>query len=156
MTMKLHVIGSSYAEIDGKKLVFALRKAEAIIFYVALCGSVSRDSLKDIFWSDKKPSLASSNLRNAIYVIKSMVGSHLRVTRRNAEIINFSLDIDDYLKIADPSVSVPEAVCEEPLKDVDVTNSDAFDEWLLNTREVLKNKIALSVRKRISACYDNK
>ena len=31
---------------DGKKLVFALRKAEAIIFYVALCGSVSRDSLK--------------------------------------------------------------------------------------------------------------
>ncbi|MEG1799036.1 MAG: AAA family ATPase, partial [Synergistaceae bacterium] len=71
-------------------------------------------------------------------------------------LINFSLDIDDYMKVSDPSVPAPAVICEEPLKDIDVTNSDAFDEWIFNTKELLKNKIVLSVRARISACYENR
>ena len=53
MNLELHLVGNSYIELNGKKLRFSLRKAEAVIFYTAICGPVTRERLKTVFWKDK-------------------------------------------------------------------------------------------------------
>ncbi len=156
MNLELHLVGNSYIELNGKKLRFSLRKAEAVIFYTAICGPVTRERLKTVFWKDKDAAQASANLRNTIYVIRNAIKNHLKCSRKEIEVIDFSFDIDKYSKIRDPLMPIPENISEEILKGIDVTNSDDFDEWAASTKESLKNRLLLWIRERIAACYDSR
>ena len=82
MNLELHLVGNSYIELNGKKLRFSLRKAEAVIFYTAICGPVTRERLKTVFWKDKDAAQASANLRNTIYVIRNAIKNHLKSSRK--------------------------------------------------------------------------
>lgn len=156
MGLELHLVGNSYIELDGKKLRFSLRKAEAVIFYTAICGPVTRERLKTVFWKDKNAAQAAANLRNTIYVIRNSIKDHLKCSRKEIEVINFSFDIDKYSKVKNPCVQIPESISAEILKGIDVINSDEFDEWAASTKESLKNRLVLWLKERIAACYDSR
>jgi len=156
MGLILHFLGNSYIEFDGQKLVFPLRKAESIIFYAALEGAVSRESLKSIFWEDKSDTQSSANLRNALYLIRKAVQGHIKADRRYISLADFTTDLDKLNSITDPNIPVPQNIYSEPLKGLDTSDSEEFYEWAERSREYVKNKLLSFLKKRASACYDAK
>ena len=156
MALIMHFLGNPYIEFDGQKLVFPIRKAESILFYTAFEGPVSRVSLKSILWEGKNDAQASSNLRNALYLIRKTIPAHIKTDRRYVSAEDFTTDIDRLNSITDPNMPIPEEIHSEPLKGLDTSDSEEFYEWAERSREYVKNKLLTLLKKRAAACYDVK
>src|SRR5207248_1574137 len=59
---------------DGSRLTFALRKAQALLLYLAVEGGLhSRSKLAAFLWPDSDPPDARRTLRNAIMLLRSLL-----------------------------------------------------------------------------------
>src|SRR5713101_6354271 len=89
--LHLAVLGPPEAFHDGSRLTFALRKAQALLLYLAVEGGMhSRSKLAALLWPDSAPHDARTALRNAIALLRSLLDnpdasasphSHLRSER---------------------------------------------------------------------------
>src|SRR6267154_1308915 len=89
--LRLAVLGAPEAFHDGSRLTFALRKAEALLLYLAVEGGMhSRSKLAALLWPDSAPPAARAALRNALMLLRSLLDnpdaspalhSHLRHER---------------------------------------------------------------------------
>ncbi|MCD7952606.1 MAG: hypothetical protein LUG14_06745 [Synergistaceae bacterium] len=50
MSLKLHLLGEAYIEQDGGRMAMPFKKAEAILFYLALEGRCPKERVKCLFW----------------------------------------------------------------------------------------------------------
>src|SRR3989440_5855737 len=76
---------------EGSRLTFALRKAEALLLYLAVEGGMhSRSKLAALLWPDSEPPAARAALRNALLLLRNLLDnpdaspaphSHLRHER---------------------------------------------------------------------------
>lgn len=151
----LHLFGDPFIEVDRERLNIPLKKAEAMLFYIAVEGQVARDKLKYLFWGNKKEEQASNNLRNTIYLLRKALPECLVVNRRHIYLINYERDIDLIKEIADPSNTIRSYILEEPLIGLDMVNSVEFSEWLTLTRSSIKKQIVKYLKTRIIYCYES-
>jgi DNA-binding SARP family transcriptional activator/tetratricopeptide (TPR) repeat protein len=154
VTVKLHFLGEPFIEKGGRRLSIPFRKAEAVLFYLALEGRVSRETLKFLFWGDKSESQAANSIRNAIYLLRKLLPENLRGNRRDVILENIERDIDFITTFANPENAVPAFLFAEPLKGFDGLGVVEFDEWLLFARDSIRKKAAGQIRIRIAACYE--
>src|SRR5260221_1324925 len=71
--LRLDVLGSPAVFHDGSRLTFALRKAQALLLYLAVEGGLHpRSKLAALLWPDSEPSDARKNLRNALALLRSL------------------------------------------------------------------------------------
>jgi DNA-binding SARP family transcriptional activator len=60
---------------DERRLSFGLRKAEALLLYLAVEGGMhSRRKLTALLWPDSEPAIARNALRNALALLRSQLG----------------------------------------------------------------------------------
>ena len=60
--------------MTSSRLSFALRKAQALLLYLAVEGGMhSRSKLAALLWPDSEPSAARKALRNAIALLRSLL-----------------------------------------------------------------------------------
>src|SRR5438270_3551322 len=72
--LRLAVLGSPEVFHDGRRLTFALRKAQALLLYLAVEGGVhSRSKLAALLWPDSESSDARRTLRNALVLLRSLL-----------------------------------------------------------------------------------
>jgi DNA-binding SARP family transcriptional activator len=72
--LRLTVLGSPEVFHDGSRLKFALRKAQALLFYLAVEGGMHpRSKLAAFLWPDSAPQDARTALRNAIALLRSLL-----------------------------------------------------------------------------------
>src|SRR5205823_6908089 len=70
----LAVLGPPEAFHDGSRLTFSLRKAEALLLYLAVEGGMhSRSKLAALLWPDSEPADARKTLRNAITLLRHLL-----------------------------------------------------------------------------------
>lgn len=139
MSIIIKVIGAPSIEIDGKKLQLPLKKAEAIVYYLAIEGDASREKLASIFWAAKDENAAQNNFRNAFYLLKQYFHSeHIKSDRRHVMMTNVRCDLDIINKICDIDNSLPQSLSDELLKDFDITDCADFSNWLLIARSRYK------------------
>ena len=87
--LRLAVLGPPEMLHDGRRLSFALRKAQALLLYLAVEGGMhSRSKLANFLWPDSEPHDARTALRNALTLLRSLLDStspsphsHLRSER---------------------------------------------------------------------------
>src|ERR1700694_2904421 len=89
--LRLAVLGPPEAFHDGSRLTFALRKAQALLLYLAVEGGMHpRSKLAALLWPDSASPAARTALRNAIALLRSLLAdpdasasphSHLRSER---------------------------------------------------------------------------
>jgi len=73
--LRLAVFGPPEVFHDENRLSFALRKAEALLLYLAVEGGMhSRSQLAALLWPDSEPSTARNALRNALAQLRSLLG----------------------------------------------------------------------------------
>src|SRR5438105_405425 len=72
--LRLAVLGPPEVFHDGSRLTFALRKAQALLLYLAVEGGMhSRGKLAALLWPDSESSDARRTLRNAIGLLRSLL-----------------------------------------------------------------------------------
>jgi DNA-binding SARP family transcriptional activator len=72
--LRLAVFGPPEVFHDERRLSFALRKAEALLLYLAVEGGMhSRSKLAALLWPDSEPSIARNALRNALALLRSLL-----------------------------------------------------------------------------------
>ncbi len=154
MTVCLHFFGEPQAERDGKRIAIPLKKAEALLFYAALEGRVPRDRAKLLFWGDKDEALAANSLRNSLHVLRRALPDNCEVDRRSLLVKGIVKDLDRIPKLEDPSVPIGPTFLDEPLQGFDALGGPEFDAWLGLTRNMLRGRVAESLRTRAAACYE--
>ncbi len=105
--LRMAVLGSPEVFHDDNRLTFSLRKAQALLLYLAVEGGLHpRSKLASFLWPDSAPHGARTALRNAIGLLRSLLAdsdsapashSHLLI-RRDALGLNpqgpLELDLD--------------------------------------------------------------
>src|SRR2546428_5896688 len=72
--LRLRVLGTPEVFHDGSRLSFALRKAQALLLYLAVEGGMHpRGKLAGLLWPDSEPAEAHKGLRNAILLLRSIL-----------------------------------------------------------------------------------
>src|SRR4051794_1497232 len=72
--LRLAVLGSPEVFHDSSRLTFALRKAQALLFYLAVEGGMhSRSKLAAFLWPDSEPHDARTGLRNTLTLLRSLL-----------------------------------------------------------------------------------
>src|SRR3989442_1812208 len=72
--LRLAVLGPPEVYHDGRRLTFALRKAQALLLYLAVEGGLhSRSKLAALLWPDSEPADARKALRNALMLLRSLL-----------------------------------------------------------------------------------
>src|SRR5205823_5345349 len=89
--LRLAVLGPPEVFHDGIRLTFSLRKAQAVLLYLAVEGGMhSRSKLAALLWPDSEPPAARAALRNALLLLRRLLDnpeasasphSHLRHER---------------------------------------------------------------------------
>ncbi|MFR5881225.1 MAG: hypothetical protein ACLUEQ_10695 [Cloacibacillus evryensis] len=69
MRLKLHLLGEAYIELDGERLAMPFKKAEAVVFYLAVEG---RRSKKGVSAYSGRPRRAAGigQHANAVYLLR--------------------------------------------------------------------------------------
>src|SRR5437870_13744709 len=72
--LRLAVLGPPQVYHDGRRLTFALRKAQALLLYLAVEGGMhSRSKLTALLWPDSEPRDARRSLRNALTPLRCLL-----------------------------------------------------------------------------------
>ncbi len=72
--LRLAVLGSPEVFLDGSRMAFSLRKAQALLVYLVVEGGMHpRSKLAAFFWPDSDPHDARTALRNAIALLRSLL-----------------------------------------------------------------------------------
>lgn len=78
MEFKLYLFGPPRVERAGQPVELNLRKALALLVYVAVTRQPhSRDTLATLFWPDKNQQTARANLRRSLYDLGQLLGATL-------------------------------------------------------------------------------
>src|SRR5215469_7639687 len=72
--LRLAVLGQPEVFHDGIRLTFALRKAQALLFYLAVEGGLHpRSKLAALLWPDSESHDARTALRNALTLLRNLL-----------------------------------------------------------------------------------
>src|SRR3989440_3998995 len=72
--LRLAVLGPPEVYHDGSRLTFALRKAQALLLYLAVEGGMHpRSKLAALLWPDSEPHAARTALRNALTLLRRLL-----------------------------------------------------------------------------------
>lgn len=66
--------------LNGQRVIFPFRKAEALFYYLAVEKRATRDRLLALLWADMDDASARKNLRNGLYIIKKVMGEEMILT----------------------------------------------------------------------------
>src|SRR6266568_1731354 len=87
--LRLNVLGPPEAFHDGNRLTFALRKAQALLLYLAVEGGMHQRRKLDAFlWPDSEPHEARAALRNAIALLRRLLGDPETSPSQHTHLLN--------------------------------------------------------------------
>src|SRR2546421_10667326 len=87
--LHLDVLGPPEVFHDGSRLTFSLRKALALLVYLAVEGGMhSRSKLAAFLWPDSEPHDARTALRNAIALLRSRLAVSDSVPAQHAHVLS--------------------------------------------------------------------
>src|SRR5215471_14909990 len=73
--LRVSVLGSPEIFLDGVRLAFPLRKAQALLLYLAVEGGMhSRSKLAAFLWPDSKAEIGRIALRNVLVSLRRLLG----------------------------------------------------------------------------------
>lgn len=127
----IRLIGRPSVTKGSEIIELPFRKAEALLYYLAVVKHALRDDVTELLWPDLDDDRAKANLRNALYVLRKHCcddivltsgGTELELNRNRIE----SIDYDEWLR-DEAQILLDDAV---PLNGFVLRGNDAFDKWV--------------------------
>ncbi|MEM7129546.1 MAG: BTAD domain-containing putative transcriptional regulator [Chloroflexota bacterium] len=150
---KLHLFGTPELVVDQKHISISLRKAQALLAYVAVTNRAhSRDSLATLFWPEANQRSARTNLRRMIYSIGQQAETTLLDTTSEtvglSSEANIWVDVVAFKELATQGLHTPmqmeQLLAAEALYQKDfmagfkLDQCPEFSEWQFFQREELR------------------
>ena len=169
--IRLFLFGSPRVERNQQPIDLGLRKALALVSYLAVNGQPqSRDFLAGLLWPESDQTTARGNLRRTLYILRKKVGDDvLKVSKENLGVspnVSFWLDVKlfrEKMSVCPPE-NFPDPHCRKEWEEAaalytddfmagfSVPDSQAFDEWQFFEREELRQKLG-GVLKQLAQYY---
>src|SRR5207237_10133401 len=87
--LRLAVLGTPEVVHDESRLTFSLRKAQALLLYLAVEGGMHpRSKLAAFLWPDSAPQDARTALRNAIALLRSLLADSDASPTRHSHLLS--------------------------------------------------------------------
>ncbi|HSM55035.1 MAG TPA: tetratricopeptide repeat protein [Candidatus Sulfomarinibacteraceae bacterium] len=151
MQLHLSLLGPPQIELNGKPLRLPSRKAQALLFYLAVTGRAHpRERLAGLLWGGLPQEKAQRNLRVALSKLRRDLDAYLLADRQS---LAFNFDCPHRLDVAQF-----QAACQEQqrraaalyrgdfLEGFQVRNAPEFEEWVWLTRERLQQDLLQTLR----------
>lgn len=127
--------------VNKQEMMFPYKKVEALLYYMAVEKSATRDQIATLLWEECDESSARKNLRHALYTIRKVFGEELITspTRQNLE-LNQELEIEsDYDRFLEENEkNGTEVYKSDFLQNFYLKNAGAFEDWMNFKRGKLK------------------
>lgn len=134
--LKCRLFGSPEIRLNGELVLFSFSKIDALIYYLLITKSASRDEVAGLFWPDKNEQNAKKNLRNAIYQGNKLLGMELIKSPNKAllvlnEDIDIELDVEMFMGNPKNQLSLYE---DSFLKGFFLKECESFEFWIVKMR----------------------
>jgi DNA-binding SARP family transcriptional activator/predicted ATPase/predicted negative regulator of RcsB-dependent stress response len=141
-SLKLFLFGSPRCELDGQPVEISLRKALAVLVYLAVTRqSYRRDALATMFWPDHDRSSARSNLRRVLYWISHYTAEGILKT--SSEEVSTNPEFELWIDVHEFDAALEDSEAGEPerlgaaaslytghfLEGFTLPDSPSFDDW---------------------------
>lgn len=135
--LKITMLRNPGIEMDGVKLAFPYNRVDALLYYMMVRGSATRQELIALLWESCDEAVGLKNLRNTLYILKKELGGDFLLSPQKSVItVNPEWMIDcDYQRFLQGET---EAYQGSFLDGFAVKRAFAFDEWLCRTRDKLR------------------
>ena len=137
-TISFELLQTPRVLLDGQQVLLPFKKAEALLYCLALKKTISREQAANLLWDSDDSQVAKKNLRHTLYTIKKTFDLELIVSPKkhlltlNPE-LSYDIDYDNFMKNCDFSL------CDgELMQGFSLKNADAFENWLDMERTELK------------------
>ena len=152
--LRLQLLGTPQISLGGVPLIFTRRRAEALLCYLAITGTVhTREALATLLAGETSDEQARKSLRNTLAALRELESEYLHITRQTAAFNRASrywLDVETVqaaLAAVGPDTDLRfiraavDLYQDELLAGFAVRDAPAFDEWLLLQREQLRDLV---------------
>jgi DNA-binding SARP family transcriptional activator len=139
--IELKLLGVPAVSVAGKYVNIPLKKAEAILYYMAVERTTTRDALCRVFWPESDQEMARRSLRNALYLVRKHVSEDLlKMPNHSTVLINTDAVWRCDLWELEPMVS---ATREDVtlLSGFSFKEDEWFQEWLTDQQRSVQQKI---------------
>ena len=126
--------------LNGETIHFPFRKAEALIYYLAVKKSAVREEVSSLLWADTPEAVALKNLRHTIYICKKTCGLELILAPQKKRLIlnpDYRYEIDYDLFTMESRLSSYQG---EFLQNFYIRNSPEFEVWAEQERILCRRK----------------
>lgn len=146
--MQVYMLQAPYLEKNGSPVFIPYKRAEALLYYMIVNKSATRQELISLFWEDHDETTGLKNLRNTLYVLKKTLGEELLLTpHKSIVILNdaFPLQCDytNFIRDRDPSLYKGAF-----LQGFAIRNSFSFEEWCSRIREKARQLYLCELKNR--------
>lgn len=137
--LTVKTLGTPRVLLDGKPVALPFKRAEALLYYLAVERSASRQELIALLWESDDEAKGRKNLRHALYTLNKELGGEVLLSpQKSVVVLNTQREIDcDYDRFVRGEEE--EAYQGSFLSGFGVKNAFSLDEWILRTREKLRN-----------------
>lgn len=137
--VEIYVLQTPKVILDGNPMLLPYKKAEALLYYMAVEKHATRDQIAALLWDNCDESTAKKNLRHALYTIRKVFNIELFISQDRQTLclnpeVNFYTDIEKFLEERDIEV-----YREELLSSFYVKNAYPYEEWLTWKRNTLRD-----------------
>lgn len=149
--LRCKLFGSPEILLNDKVMLFSFSKIDALIYYLAITKSASRDEVAGLLWPDKNDQNAKKNLRNAIYQANKILGFEIISSPNKAllvlnEDIDVEIDVDVFMKDPQSNLSLYK---DEFLKGFFLKDCEGFEFWVVKMRNFYEKKFLQECYKKI-------
>lgn len=137
--LTIRILGTPQVLRDGVPVALPFKRAEALLYYLAVERSASRQELITLLWESDDETKGRKNLRHALYVLKKELGGDVLISPQKSMIVlnsqwEIDCDYDRFVRRGEDG-----AYGGSFLTGFGVRNAFSLEEWILRTRENLHN-----------------
>ncbi|GAA0054689.1 AAA family ATPase [Streptococcus canis] len=134
--IRFQLLGTPRIFLNDEEQFFTFAKVDALLYYLAVNGSVSREMAASLLWENKNTQTAKKNLRNTIYQAnKALQADVISCPNRNILLLNPSLDIrTDILPFLEAPLAHLPLYQGEFLQGFYLKSGEEFDLWVSKIR----------------------
>lgn len=144
--------------LDGNVLNFSFAKVNALLYYLAVNKTGTRDEISGLLWPDKTDKSAKKNLRNTIYQANKAIGMECIETPNNKVLVlsdkmKITSDVDCFMSKKTNDLN---AYVDVFLKGFYIKDSEEFDFWLVKMRSFYEKKFVQDSFEAIKKAFASK
>lgn len=154
--LTIRTLGTPQILRDGVAVALPFKRAEALLYYLAVERSASRQELIALLWESDDETKGRKNLRHALYVLKKELGGDVLISpQKSVIVLNAQWEIDcDYDRFVRHGEEA--AYGGSFLAGFSVRNAFSLEEWILRTREKLHNLHLNRLQQQAKALWEKR